>query len=66
MWAGVDRWDDEEMIHQAVHAVRQIATGEELKPSRPLGGSTIILIVAGMLFLIVSITSLIIEIFGSF
>jgi uncharacterized membrane protein YqjE len=36
MWAGVDRWDDEEMIHQAVHAVRQIATGEELKPSRPL------------------------------
>jgi hypothetical protein len=66
LWAGVDHWDDEALIRQTVHALKQIAAGEEVKPARPLGGATIVLIVAGVLILASIVTSVIVEIFGSF
>ncbi|MDY7079054.1 MAG: DUF5671 domain-containing protein [Chloroflexota bacterium] len=56
-WAGVNRWDTELLIRQTVHAVKQIAAGEEVKPARPLGAGAVIAIAAGvlcLLFLLVS------------
>lgn len=66
LWAGVDHWDDEALIRQTVHALKQIAAGEEVKPTRPLGGATIVLIVAGVLILASVVTSVIVENFSSF
>jgi hypothetical protein len=66
LWAGVDHWDDEALIRQTVHALKQIAAGEEVKPVRPLGGATIVLIVAGVLILAIIVTSFIVSFFISF
>ncbi len=52
-WAGVERWSVEALIRQTVHAVKQIAAGEEVKPARPLGAGTIIGIIIGVLILLV-------------
>ncbi len=51
-WAGVDRWDDEALIAQAVHAVRQWAAGEAIEPARPLGAAAVIGIAIGVLILL--------------
>jgi hypothetical protein len=51
-WAGVDRWSVEALVRQTVHAVKQIATGEEVKPARPLGVGAIIGIIIGVWFLL--------------
>jgi tetrahydromethanopterin S-methyltransferase subunit F len=40
---------------QAVHAVRQLAAGEAIKPARPLSAGAIIGIVLGVLFLLILI-----------
>jgi hypothetical protein len=66
LWAGVDHWNDEALIRQTVHALKQIAAGEEVKPTRPLGGAAIVLIVAGVLILAGIVTSVIDAIFSSF
>jgi hypothetical protein len=66
LWAGVDHWDDEALIRQTVHALKQIAAGEKVTPTRPLGGSTIVLIVGGVLILAGIVTSVIVAIFSSF
>jgi hypothetical protein len=48
-WAGVDRWDESDLVQQVAHATRQSLEGEEVRPVRPMGTSTIILIVIGVL-----------------
>lgn len=51
-WAGVDRWDPQTQVHQVVNAVRQIAEGETVQPSRPLGiGAIIGLVIVGLIVL---------------
>lgn len=51
-WAGVERWDADAILSQTVRAVEQIAAGEKVRLSRPLGAGAIIAIVAGALFLL--------------
>ncbi|MBI1877536.1 MAG: hypothetical protein HYR94_04775, partial [Chloroflexi bacterium] len=51
-WAGVERWNAEALVRQTVHAVKQIAAGEEVKPARPMGAGAIIGIIVGVLFLL--------------
>lgn len=52
-WAGVERWSAEELVDQTVHAVMQIAEGEEVEPERPLSaGAMIALAVGGIVLLI--------------
>ena len=54
-WAGVEPMGMESFARQAVHAVRQLAAGEEIKPARPLSAGAIIGIVLGVLFLLILI-----------
>ena len=61
-WAGVDRWDEADLIDQTVRAIKQIADGEETKPARPMNAGTIISIIIGVLFLLGVLASAIIEI----
>jgi len=58
-WAGVDRWDTDSLARQAVHAVKRIADGEEVKPIRPLGAGSIIAIAIGVIFLLIMILALV-------
>ena len=51
-WAGVDRWNEAALLRQVVHAVKQIAAGEEVRPHRPLGIGAIIGIVIGVILLL--------------
>ncbi len=64
-WAGVDRWDSEALVRQTVRAVKQIATGEEVKPARPLGAGTIVAIIIGALFLLIVILTLLGPVIGN-
>jgi uncharacterized protein YqgC (DUF456 family) len=50
---GVDRWSTEALIRQTVEAVKQIAAGEEVKPSRSLSAGAIIGIIIGVFFLLI-------------
>jgi hypothetical protein len=50
-WAGVDRWNAEAIVRQTVRAVTQIVEGEEVKPARPLGVGSIIIIIIVVYFL---------------
>lgn len=52
-WAGVDRWSDEALIGQTVHAVKQLADGDPVTPARPLGAGAIIGIVIGALVVLI-------------
>ncbi|MFZ6028132.1 MAG: DUF5671 domain-containing protein [Chloroflexota bacterium] len=47
-WVGVDRWDEEPLVRQAVAALKQVFAGEDVHPVRPLGLGTI----AGILLVI--------------
>jgi hypothetical protein len=58
-WAGVDRWDTDSLVRQAVHAVKRIADGEEAKPTRPLGAGSVIAIAIGVIFLLIVILALV-------
>jgi hypothetical protein len=51
-WAGVDRWSAEALVQQTVHAVKQIAAGEAVKPAHSLGAGAIISIIIGVLILL--------------
>ena len=66
LWAGVDHWDDAAVVHQTVQALKQIAAGDEVKPTRPLGGAAILLIAAAGLIGVGIIASVIIAIFSEF
>lgn len=59
-WVGVDRWNGEALVRQTVHAVKQIAAEEEVKPVRPLSAGAIIgLVVGGLLLLVLVVIPLI-------
>ncbi|MBN1641416.1 MAG: hypothetical protein JXA09_09280 [Anaerolineae bacterium] len=60
-WAGVDRWDEGALAQQVAHAARQSLEGEEVKPIRPLGASTVILIVIGVLIVLPTLFSLVLS-----
>lgn len=51
-WAGVERWNTEALVEQTVKAIEQIAAGEAVKPSRPMGVGAIILIIIGVIILL--------------
>jgi hypothetical protein len=51
-WAGVDRWDHEAIVRQAVFAVKQVLAGEAVKAHRPMGACAIIGIIISVLFLL--------------
>ncbi len=51
-WAGVEPWETEALIRHTVRAVKQIATGEVVKPARPMSLGTVIGIIIGVLFLL--------------
>jgi len=59
-WAGVDRWNAEDLARQTTHAVQQIIQGEEVKPSRPLGVGAIIAIIILVLFVLPQFVGLLI------
>jgi hypothetical protein len=63
-WAGVDRWDAEALVQQTVSAVKQIATGEEVKSARPLGAGAIIAIIIGVLLLLLLVTIKLLQFFA--
>jgi hypothetical protein len=65
-WAGVERLEAAALVRQVVHAVEQIAAGEEVKPHRPMGVGTIILIVIGALFLLGLVAGPILSFFISY
>jgi hypothetical protein len=52
-WVGVDRWSTEALVRQTLHAVKQIAAGEEVKPTRPLSLGAIIGTIIAVFFLLV-------------
>jgi hypothetical protein len=52
-WAGVERWSTEALVRQTLHAVKQIAAGEEVKPARPLSVGAIIGTIIGVFFLLI-------------
>jgi len=51
-WAGVEPWETETLVRHTVRAVKQIATGEVVKPARPMSLGTVIGIIIGVLFLL--------------
>ena len=51
-WAGVEIWDDEALVRQAVQALRQWVEGEQIRVSKPLGLGALIAIVVGVLVLL--------------
>jgi hypothetical protein len=51
-WVGVDRWSTEALVRQTLHAVKQIAAGEEVKPARPLSIAAIIGAIIAVFFLL--------------
>ncbi|MBU0702652.1 MAG: DUF3842 family protein [Chloroflexi bacterium] len=63
-WAGVERWDADDLVRQTVRAVEQIAAGEEARLVRPLGMSSVIAIIAGALFLLFMLLILIGPVIG--
>jgi hypothetical protein len=65
-WAGVDRWSVEALVRQTVHAVKQIAAGEEVKPTRPLGVGAIIGIIIGVWFLLALLVIPVLSFFAQF
>jgi hypothetical protein len=52
-WAGVDNPNPESLLEHAAYTARLIATGQELRPQRPMGSATIIAIVAGVFILMI-------------
>lgn len=65
-WLGVDRLNSEFLAQQAVHAVKQIAEGAEIKPLRPLTAGAIIGIIWGVLILLALIAIPLLNYFGGF
>lgn len=51
-WAGVGKRKTAQMVEQTVRAVKQIARGDEVRPSRPIGVAAAIAIVLGAKYLL--------------
>jgi hypothetical protein len=65
-WAGVDRWKTETIVNQAVRAVKQMAEGKMIAPSRRLGTAAIVGIVIGVGFLLAFLAFPLIYFVGEF
>lgn len=63
-WAGVERWDADDLVRQTVRAIGQIAAGEGARLVRPLGAGSVIAIIAGALFLLFMLLVLIGPVIG--
>ncbi|MBC8076270.1 MAG: DUF3842 family protein [Chloroflexales bacterium] len=61
-WAGVDHWSDEAAISQIVHAVRQVLSGESIRPARPMTPLAIIGTILGLIVLLITILSAVVAI----
>ena len=64
-WAGVERWDADDLVRQTVRAIEQIAAGEEVRLVQPLGAGSVIAIIAGALFLLLVTLALIGPVVGN-
>jgi len=53
-WAGVDLWNPDQLAEQTVHAIQQILQDEPVKAHRPMGIGSIVGIVIGVLFLLLT------------
>lgn len=51
-WAGVEPWEADDLVEQAVHAVRAWSAGEAIEPARPLGPGALLGIALGLLLLL--------------
>ena len=54
-WAGVDAWSDAAAINQIVHAVRQVLSGEPIRPARPMTPLAILGTIIGVIVLLLII-----------
>lgn len=52
-WAGVDRWNNESLVQQTVHAVKQWVDGEDVKAVRPMSAGSVIGMIVGVLILLI-------------
>ena len=51
-WAGVEAWNNEDLVEQTMQSVTQILEGDEVKLSRGLGlGAIAVLVIAGLCLL---------------
>jgi len=51
-WAGIDPWNDEDLVEQTVQSVTQFLEGDEVKLARGLGlGAIAVLVIAGLCLL---------------
>ena len=51
-WAGIDPWNDEDLVDQTVQSVTQFLEGDEIKLARGLGlGAIAVLVIAGLCLL---------------
>jgi hypothetical protein len=62
-WAGVDPWDQDDLVGHAARAILQLASGADVKPVRPLGAGAVIGIALGVLLLIVMLAIPLVELF---
>jgi hypothetical protein len=62
-WVGVDRWQGDRAVRQAVRAVEQAVAGRPISPHRSLGAAAIAWIVVGALILLSIGVSVISELF---
>lgn len=64
-WVGVDRWSTEALVRQTLHAVKQIAAGEEVRPARPLSAGAIIGTIIAIFFLLILLAVPVVIFFAS-
>lgn len=63
-WAGVDRWSEETLVEQTIHAVKQIVDGEPVKAHRPMNVWSIVAIVLGVIFLLLPLSAVLIYLYS--
>ncbi len=58
-WAGVDRMGQDDWVEQTVRAVKQALAGEEVSGGRGIGCGTVIVVLVGLVFLFIGISTLV-------
>ena len=51
-WAGVTRWEEDELIEQTLFALKNFLDGKEIEIHKPMGTGKVILIVIAVIFLL--------------
>ena len=51
-WAGVTRWEEDELIEQTLFALKNFLDGKEIEIHKPMGAGKVILIVIAVIFLL--------------